>query len=79
MIEEIKRLKIDILGISELRCPKIGIMRVEAHDNYYSGNNDTQYLLSAKRRLSFFFDYNTAQLRGVDRACERRSVDTFLS
>lgn len=40
-VGEMKRPKNNILGI---RLPKTGVMRIEDHDFYYSGNNDARHL-----------------------------------
>uniref|UniRef100_A0A8D8SH15 Craniofacial development protein 2 n=1 Tax=Cacopsylla melanoneura TaxID=428564 RepID=A0A8D8SH15_9HEMI len=39
-IQEMKRMHIEIMGISEMRWPNSGEMQVENHKIYYSGKND---------------------------------------
>lgn len=43
-IREMERLKIDILGVSEMRWPNVGKCQVNGYYVYYSGNDDPQHL-----------------------------------
>ncbi|KAI5696142.1 hypothetical protein M8J75_008778 [Diaphorina citri] len=42
--KEMRRMKIDILGISEMRWPSEGSIEVDEHRVFYSGAQDNKYM-----------------------------------